>query len=169
MDNAFCGGGDPGAGISSTAIPISASAQNMVKAAIFMGDPRAQYGLAYQVGTCRAGGVSISRYLIPHSPVFECGHAGQRYMYIYIYINIDTIRPIYSLTPARPASSVPTRPRCSRTATRPTRTAATATTPTTTSSTAPSTAPTPCPSSGAGSTLTAGIPAAAAAATAGAT
>ena len=58
MDNALCGGGDPGAGITSTAVPISASAVNMIKAAIFMGDPRWQYGLAYQVGTCRAGGVS---------------------------------------------------------------------------------------------------------------
>ena len=58
MDNALCGGGDPGAGISDTAVPISASAVNQIKAAIFMGDPRWQYGLAYQVGTCRAGGVS---------------------------------------------------------------------------------------------------------------
>ncbi|KAL2107951.1 hypothetical protein VUR80DRAFT_4446 [Thermomyces stellatus] len=56
MDNALCGGGDPGAGISDTSVPISPSAVNMIKAAIFMGDPRWQYGLAYQVGTCRAGG-----------------------------------------------------------------------------------------------------------------
>ncbi|SPN99094.1 probable acetylxylan esterase precursor [Cephalotrichum gorgonifer] len=56
MDNALCGGGDPGAGISDTSVPISASAVSKIKAAIFMGDPRWQYGLAYQVGTCRAGG-----------------------------------------------------------------------------------------------------------------
>lgn len=59
MDNAVCGGGDPGAGISDTSVPISSSALSMIKAAIFMGDPRWQYGLAYQVGTCRAGGVSF--------------------------------------------------------------------------------------------------------------
>lgn len=58
MDNAVCGGGDPNSGISDTSVPISSSAINMIKAAIFMGDPRWQYGLAYQVGTCRAGGVS---------------------------------------------------------------------------------------------------------------
>lgn len=63
MDNALCGGGDPGAGISDTAVPISASAVNMIKAAIFMGDPRWQVGLAYEVGTCGAGGVSASSIL----------------------------------------------------------------------------------------------------------
>jgi len=56
MDNAFCGGGDSGAGITSTAIPISSSAQAAIKAAIFMGDPRWVYGLSYEVGTCRSGG-----------------------------------------------------------------------------------------------------------------
>ncbi|KAF7559864.1 hypothetical protein G7046_g4283 [Stylonectria norvegica] len=56
MDNALCGGGDPGAGISDTSVPISASAVSMVKAAILMGDPRYVSGLAYGVGTCRAGG-----------------------------------------------------------------------------------------------------------------
>lgn len=58
MDNALCGGGDSGAGISSTAVPISASAVNMIKAAIFMGDPRYRAGLPYNVGTCSAQGVS---------------------------------------------------------------------------------------------------------------
>ncbi|KAJ2898847.1 hypothetical protein MKZ38_003606 [Zalerion maritima] len=71
MDNAFCGGGDPGAGISDTSIPISASAQAAVKAAIFMGDPRAQYGLAYQVGTCRAGGFDA------RSASFTCPNAAK--------------------------------------------------------------------------------------------
>lgn len=56
MDNAFCGGGDPNSGISDTAVPISANAVKQIKAAIFMGDPRYQYGLAYQVGTCRQSG-----------------------------------------------------------------------------------------------------------------
>jgi len=51
MDNALCGGA--GATLSGTALAA-------VKAAIFMGDPRYQYGLAYNVGTCRAGGVRIS-------------------------------------------------------------------------------------------------------------
>lgn len=58
MDDAFCGGGDLNEGLSSTAIPISAAAVNMIKAAIFMGDPRYVYNLVpYQVGTCRASGV----------------------------------------------------------------------------------------------------------------
>ncbi|KAK3935715.1 acetylxylan esterase precursor [Diplogelasinospora grovesii] len=56
MDNALCGGGDSGAGISSTAVPISAGAVNMIKAAIFMGDPRYVAGLPYDVGTCTAQG-----------------------------------------------------------------------------------------------------------------
>lgn len=58
FDNAFCGGGDPNQGLSNTAVLLSASAVNMVKAAIFMGDPRYIYGLPYEVGTCRAKGVS---------------------------------------------------------------------------------------------------------------
>ena len=40
MDDAFCGGGDTNEGLTSTAIPIQASAVNMIKVAIFMGDPR---------------------------------------------------------------------------------------------------------------------------------
>ncbi|KAF4464886.1 acetylxylan esterase [Fusarium albosuccineum] len=56
MDNAFCGGGDPGSGISDTSVPITASAVAKVKAAIFLGDPRYVSGLAYGVGTCKAGG-----------------------------------------------------------------------------------------------------------------
>lgn len=58
MDDALCGGGDPDEGISSTAVPLSASAVNMIAAAIFMGDPRFVAGLSYEVGTCKAGGVS---------------------------------------------------------------------------------------------------------------
>lgn len=57
MDNALCGGGDSGAGISNPVVPISASAVNMIKAAIFMGDPRYIRGLPYNVGTCTAQGV----------------------------------------------------------------------------------------------------------------
>lgn len=59
MDDAFCGGGDANNGLTSTAIPIQASAVNMIKAAIFMGNPRYIYGLSYEVGTCRAQGVSL--------------------------------------------------------------------------------------------------------------
>jgi acetylxylan esterase len=58
MDDAYCGGGDSNEGLSSTAIPISAAAQAKIAAAIFMGDPRYVYGLSYEVGTCRAQGVS---------------------------------------------------------------------------------------------------------------
>ncbi|KAK4183895.1 family 5 putative carbohydrate esterase [Podospora australis] len=56
MDNAVCGGPDSGSGISTTAPPISASALNQVKAAIFMGSPRYVAGLSYNVGTCQAQG-----------------------------------------------------------------------------------------------------------------
>ncbi|KAH7152664.1 cutinase-domain-containing protein [Dactylonectria macrodidyma] len=56
MDNALCGGGDSGAGITDTAVPISDSAVKMIKAAILMGDPRYVSGLAYGVGTCTSGG-----------------------------------------------------------------------------------------------------------------
>jgi len=71
MDNAFCGGTDTGAGISSTAVPISSAAQNMIKAAIFMGDPRYRNGLPYNVGTCSAQGVSDIKYGQPSSPALR--------------------------------------------------------------------------------------------------
>lgn len=58
MDNALCGGTDPGSGISNPAVPISASAVNAVKAAILMGNPRYRNGLSGNVGTCSAQGVS---------------------------------------------------------------------------------------------------------------
>jgi acetylxylan esterase len=60
MDNAFCGGGDSNIGLSSTAVPIQASAITMIKAAIFMGDPRYISGLSYNVGTCTNHGVSYN-------------------------------------------------------------------------------------------------------------
>ncbi|KAL7928341.1 carbohydrate esterase family 5 protein [Trichoderma chlorosporum] len=56
IDDALCGGPDPNAGITDASIPISASAVQMVKAAIFMGDPRFQYGFPYEIGTCKLGG-----------------------------------------------------------------------------------------------------------------
>lgn len=58
MDDALCGGGDTAEGITSTSVPLSTAAVSMVKAAIFMGDPRYVSGLSYGVGTCTAGGVS---------------------------------------------------------------------------------------------------------------
>jgi acetylxylan esterase len=60
FDDVLCGGGDTNEGYSNTAVPIQASAVNMIKAAIFMGDPRHIPGLSYNVGTCQASGVSIS-------------------------------------------------------------------------------------------------------------
>lgn len=74
MDNAFCGGGDPNQGLSNTAVLLSASAVNMVKAAIFMGDPRYIYGLSYEVGTCRASGVSHSS--VVFIPTFDVPPVG---------------------------------------------------------------------------------------------
>jgi len=58
FDDAFCGGGDTNEGYTNTAVPLSASAVNMIRAAIFMGDPRYRYGFTYDVGTCTAQGVS---------------------------------------------------------------------------------------------------------------
>ncbi|KAH6662343.1 acetyl xylan esterase II precursor, partial [Halenospora varia] len=71
MDNAFCGGGDSNEGITSTAIPIQASAVNMIKAAIFMGDPRHIVGLSYNVGTCQASGFA------PRPSGFQCPSAAK--------------------------------------------------------------------------------------------
>ncbi|KAJ5301244.1 hypothetical protein PENANT_c104G01858 [Penicillium antarcticum] len=56
IDAALCGGGVPNQGYTNTAIPLSSSAVNMVKAAIFMGDPLFKTGLSYNFGTCTAGG-----------------------------------------------------------------------------------------------------------------
>jgi acetylxylan esterase len=59
MDAALCGGGVPNQSYTNTVIPLSSSAVNMIKAAIFMGDPLFKAGLSYDVGTCAAGGVSL--------------------------------------------------------------------------------------------------------------
>lgn len=59
MDDAFCGGGDPNQGISSTAASISSSVGSQLKAMIWMGDPRHTPGAPYNVGTSTAAGVSI--------------------------------------------------------------------------------------------------------------
>ena len=59
MDNALCGGGDPMVGFTNNTVQISDSAVKMIKAAIFFGNLRAQYGLPYQVGSCRSGGVCL--------------------------------------------------------------------------------------------------------------
>lgn len=56
MDNALCGG----AGSTLTGNALAA-----VKAAIFMGDPHNVAGLSYNVGTCKAGGVSSSLLILP--------------------------------------------------------------------------------------------------------
>ncbi|CDM34821.1 CAZyme family CE5 [Penicillium roqueforti] len=56
MDAALCGGGVPNQGYSNSAVQLSTSAVNMVKAAIFMGDPLYVAGLSYDVGTCAARG-----------------------------------------------------------------------------------------------------------------
>lgn len=59
MDVALCGGGDPNQGYTDTAVQLSPSAVDMVKAAIFMGDPMFRAGLPYDAGTCTAGGVRV--------------------------------------------------------------------------------------------------------------
>ena len=60
MDDALCGGGDSYEGYTNTAVRFTASALNMLKAAIFMGNPRFIKGLSYNVGTCQAQGVSTT-------------------------------------------------------------------------------------------------------------
>ncbi|KAL4914792.1 cutinase [Aspergillus aurantiobrunneus] len=55
-DAALCGGGVPNQGVTDTSVRLSSSAVEMVKAAIFMGDPLFKAGLPYSVGTCTAGG-----------------------------------------------------------------------------------------------------------------
>lgn len=54
QDTVLCGNGDPKQSVSSTG---SIAGYN-IKAAIFMGDPRYETGAPYNVGTCKAGGVS---------------------------------------------------------------------------------------------------------------
>ncbi|KAL4959226.1 cutinase [Aspergillus stella-maris] len=56
FNTALCGGGVPNQGVINTAVRLSSSAVEMVKAAIFMGDPLYVAGLSYNVGTCTAGG-----------------------------------------------------------------------------------------------------------------
>ncbi|KAE9379677.1 carbohydrate esterase family 5 protein [Stipitochalara longipes BDJ] len=71
FDDAFCGGGDTSEGYTNTAVPLSASAVNMIKAAIFMGDPRYRYGFTYDVGTCTAQGFA------PRPAGFSCPSASK--------------------------------------------------------------------------------------------
>lgn len=115
----MCGGGDPGEGYGNTAVPITASAAAAIKAVILMGDPRNIAGLPYNVGTCKAGGVSICRA---------------------VSLTTFLILLLFSLMPTMLASSAPLRPRSSHTVMPQTLTAATATTPTLTRATAQSTA-----------------------------
>ncbi|KAG5984564.1 hypothetical protein E4U55_004220 [Claviceps digitariae] len=56
IDNALCGGTDPNARITTTDAPISASAAEMIKAVTFMGNPRYQYPMSYDAGTCQSHG-----------------------------------------------------------------------------------------------------------------
>jgi len=70
MDDAFCGGGD-------LTTPLTLAARAMIKAAIFMGDPRHIPGLPYNVGTCNAKGVGsclVARETISSSRVLLFDH-----------------------------------------------------------------------------------------------
>lgn len=86
---------------------MSAGALSQIKAVILQGDPAYVSGLSYNVGTCKAGGVSLpfpaSERTCPGGPA-----------------DLQT-----SSTPARPASCVPRPRRYSPTVTLQTRTAAT--------------------------------------------
>lgn len=95
MDNAMCGGGSG---------TLSGTALAAVKAAIFMGDPKFTAGQSYEVGTCKAKGVSTTSPLKPQL----------------------TYSTPFSSKPAAVVAA-PRRRRSSLTATRQTHTAATAT------------------------------------------
>ncbi|KAH7096375.1 putative acetyl xylan esterase [Auriculariales sp. MPI-PUGE-AT-0066] len=69
FDNGYCGGGDPGQGVTDTSIPISAAARTKIAAAIFMGDPRFRAGFSYNVGTCSQYGFD------PRDAGFQCPYA----------------------------------------------------------------------------------------------
>ncbi|KAK3319541.1 cutinase-domain-containing protein [Cercophora scortea] len=56
MEDAFCGGPDTNSGITTSTVPLTAAAVNMIKATILMGSPRYVAGLSYNVGTCTAQG-----------------------------------------------------------------------------------------------------------------
>jgi hypothetical protein len=114
MDDAFCGGGDTNEGLYNTAIPIQGSAVSMIKAAIFMGDPRYIYGLSYEVGTCKAAGVSRCPNLI-------------RFLNFFFFWRIPLTR--HSSLLAQPVSNAPLLPRSAPTATPQIHIAVTATTP----------------------------------------
>jgi acetylxylan esterase len=64
MDNAICGG---------SGSTLTGAALAAVKVAIFMGDPHNRNGLPYNVGTCKAGGVS------PHPPAPSSPHCLFKY------------------------------------------------------------------------------------------
>lgn len=116
MDDAYCGGGDSSEGITSTAIPISAAALKMIKAAIFMGDPRHIAGLSYNVGTCSASGVSLESCQSAHSLSSRCFQL--------------KVLIIFSLLPVHLASHARTPLTSNPTAIQPTPTAVMATMPT---------------------------------------
>jgi hypothetical protein len=55
----------------------------MIKAAIFMGDPRYRYGFSYEVGTCAAQGVStVSRHYFIVTPTWGC-HIPQQILHVH--------------------------------------------------------------------------------------
>ncbi|KAL5338936.1 cutinase [Aspergillus crustosus] len=56
LDATLCGGGVPIEGITNTTVPLTPSAVDMVRAAIFFGEPLFRAGLPYSVGSCVAGG-----------------------------------------------------------------------------------------------------------------
>jgi hypothetical protein len=122
MDNAICGGA--GATLTGTALAA-------VKAAIFMGDPHNRNGLPYNVGTCKAQGVSSRLYLLHMLSTNQ----------------MFSFPPVHQASHARP----PAPPSSNPTAMLRTHTAALATTPMLTSSTSTSTDPRPLHSSRASS------------------
>ncbi|KIJ35426.1 carbohydrate-binding module family 1 protein [Sphaerobolus stellatus SS14] len=80
MDDAFCSGGDTNEGLSSTAIPIQAFTINMIKAAIFMGDPCHIPGLSYNVKTCNANSFFLKMFPLQFAPRpagFQCPSAAK--------------------------------------------------------------------------------------------
>ncbi|RDW80912.1 acetylxylan esterase [Coleophoma crateriformis] len=69
IDDAMCGGGDTNQGITDTSTPISTSVASLVKAMIWMGNPRNIPGASYSVGTATADGFD------PRTSGFSCSYA----------------------------------------------------------------------------------------------
>lgn len=138
---AFCGGGDANQGVTNTAVLINSAAVDMIKAVILMGAPTYVYGSSYDVGTCKAGGVSD---FTPSPPPSTPCPWGLKCIITFFLAGSSNTK-VCSLTPGPRASYALRRPRSNPTATPRTSIAATATRWPRTRATGPSTDRRPSP------------------------